>query len=385
MRRHRVHRVGQIVGIGAEHLRLHQQEPGAPGAGEIPIVEINRATFAQCVRKLAYSSLKQRRHFGLHAHGSQVGQKTAAQLAWLPIRKIQRHPSPARARIVGVVAREYLQQHGQVRHAARKNAHAIQPPRRRHQPACGNLPVRRLERIHAAIAGRDADRTQAVRPDGCRRQPSRHRGRRAAGGTTRGVTVFPRVVGRAEMRVVGGSTKRAFVHVGLADQDGTRSAQPRDHVRIARHRLFAARHAGARRPAGNVDVVLDRQRYAVEPTDHAIAATVLGGARLLLHQAETQPHIRVEARVDPFDRLLIRIGQCLRFGAPGGQPVQQLVNAGAAQVEIGDRRRRIHEALLPRHAPIITARSELGASPRRVDGGNAKRNTHCPTAPESAQ
>src|SRR5574337_2115146 len=128
------------------------------------------------------------------------------------------------------------------------------------------------------------------------------------GGAARAESVPMRIVGGAEMRIVGGRPQRALVHVGLADHHRARGAQPRHHVRVVRGRLAAPGEADPGRPAGHIEIVLERQRNAVQPSDHALTPTPVGHVRLFLHQARALVDIAMQLGVEPFDRLLVRVG-----------------------------------------------------------------------------
>jgi hypothetical protein len=63
-------------------------------------------------------------------------------------------------------------------------------------------------------------------------------------------------IGRADADQAGGE----LVEIGLADQDGTGGAQPGDRLRVALGDIGEIGAGGGHRPAGDVDVVLHRDR-----------------------------------------------------------------------------------------------------------------------------
>jgi hypothetical protein len=98
------------------------------------------------------------------------------------------------------------------------------------------------------------------------------------------VAVAMGIVRRPKMRIVRDSTQRTFIHIGLAEQHSTRCAQTGHHMRVVFGRVVGMRQTGARRPSGDIEIVLDRHGNTVQPADDTIAAAVLCHARLLAQQ-----------------------------------------------------------------------------------------------------
>ncbi len=141
--------------------------------------------------------------------------------------------------------------------------------------------VRRLDPGNARERCRLADRAAGVRSGCSRRQIGRHRCRRAARRAARHVLEVPRVLDRAERRVLVGRAHREFVHVGLAQRHHAGRAQALDHGGVKRADVVAE-HLGARRgtPAAGDEHVLVRDRDAGQRRRVAGRNACVGGPRL---------------------------------------------------------------------------------------------------------
>ena len=110
---------------------------------------------------------------------------------------------------------------------------------------------------HAAGAGGVGAERQRHQPGGDRHRRARAR---SAGDQIGVERVLRHAIGRAHADQAGGE----LVEIGLADDDGAGRAQPRHRGRIVR-RLIAEGRTGRRgRQAGDVDIVLHRDRNAVQ-------------------------------------------------------------------------------------------------------------------------
>ena len=150
---------------------------------------------------------------------------------------------------------------GGVRHPIAEYARGVEARRERNDAEARPGARARLERGDAAIGGRAADRARGLRAETERHHAGRHHGGRTRARPARRVVEIVRVAGRrrpVEIGELGG--------VRLAEDDGAGGAQLRDHLRVdgAGPGIGAGRAAGARRPARDVDHVLDRDRNAVQ-------------------------------------------------------------------------------------------------------------------------
>src|SRR5579863_4021973 len=111
-----------------------------------------------------------------------------------------------------------------------------------------------------------------------------------------------RIVSPSEMRVVGRSTECRFVHVQLAQNDGARRTQSlHDFGILGRDAVRLAAEPVAGGHARHVDVVLERDWYAVETAETAPRARTLGGgARFGSRNLRTQRNVTIERAADAF-------------------------------------------------------------------------------------
>lgn len=142
---------------------------------------------------------------------------------------------------------------------------------------------------------------------------------------------------RAEVNACGRRTERAFVERGLAEDYRAGRAQARHRGGIGRDRAAPAGQTGASGEAGDVEVVLDRNRKAVEPADRATLATPRGARRGGGRCARVELDVGVEARILAFDRGAMDGEEVLAVDAAGGEPAQHLERAGAAQHRLAGR------------------------------------------------
>lgn len=162
--------------------------------------------------------------------------------------------------------------------------------RPRHQPG------RRAEARHAAPRGRHSDRSPVVGAEPERRHPGRERGCVATGGSAgRALSI----VGVARGPVQGAQRVPAegqIRHVRLADNDRARLAQPSHGQLVAlRHKPRARADPKRGGHAFNVEVVLDRDRHALE------RSAGRAGVRLRQRRLEPQVHERAQRGVPILD------------------------------------------------------------------------------------
>ena len=136
--------------------------------------------------------------------------------------------------------------------------------------------------------------------------------------------------------VGGRRAERAFVELRLAEDHRARGAKARHRDASRRDGSAAARQTRARRHAGNVEVVLDRDREPVETADHVAFAPPRGARGRGRHGAGVEIDERIETRIVAVDRRAIARGQRGTVEPSGGEPAQLLERRGAAQHVIGD-------------------------------------------------
>ena len=125
---------------------------------------------------------------------------------------------------------------------------------------------RRLDRGDAAAVGRVAQRAADVVAEPERAHPAGQRRALAAARSAGGDGRVPRVAGQAAQRRVGVHAQAEVGQVGPGERDrpGRPHAARRPGRRSAAMRVLERRHAVGRGRAGDVDVLLDGDRHAVE-------------------------------------------------------------------------------------------------------------------------
>ena len=127
--------------------------------------------------------------------------------------------------------------------------------------------MRRPDAEQATEAGRHADRTAGIRPQGKVANPASHRRRGSAGRPARHPIRRAWIDRRAGVGVFPQDPQRHLVRRGLADDAGTGLQQPvHDPGMRSRYRVcpLPVRIAAAGRHPGNVDQILDREGQAIE-------------------------------------------------------------------------------------------------------------------------
>ena len=134
----------------------------------------------------------------------------------------------------------------------------------------------RLDPDQAGPRRRNPDGTGAVRAERCGDHACRDRRGGPAGRTARGMTGLPRVARRAERGPLGERPDRHLRDVRLAEHDRARGAQALDDLRVRRHRPAVRRGSPRGDLAGDVDVVLDRDRHAEQRRSFARGQAPVG-------------------------------------------------------------------------------------------------------------
>src|SRR5262249_56740108 len=107
-----------------------------------------------------------------------------------------------RVTVAIVAARDDVEQGGRVTYRASDGSGVADVLPAGKARVLGNATVGRLEAEQVTERRRDAHGAAAVRAEGERAQPARHRGRRAPAGAARGELDIPRIAGGAEERIV---------------------------------------------------------------------------------------------------------------------------------------------------------------------------------------
>ena len=171
-----------------------------------------------------------------------------------------------------------------IRDAARERPDVIVEFRQRHDAANAREPVRRLEPRDAAARGRETHRRGRVGAERGGAEARRDGGCRAARRAAGVVVEIPRIVHGPVVRDGRRAAVGELVHVELAEEHRARVAQlahalgvlARDAVRVHRARR-------RRQNPGRVDVVLQRERNAVQ-RPAPLAARELGFERARLRE-----------------------------------------------------------------------------------------------------
>ena len=144
-------------------------------------------------------------------------------------------------------------------------AHMVHGRYKLHDTCLADQPVGRLVPDNAAALRGQADGTTRVGAERGKGHPSRHGYRRTAAGSARMMVRPPWIPDGAEERVNRGRAERQLVQSGLAQGDGARGAQSRDHGRVLVGHMPGVVPGPVRgQYAPGVDEVLDRHRDAVQ-------------------------------------------------------------------------------------------------------------------------
>ena len=141
---------------------------------------------------------------------------------------------------------------------------AIQRPARRHHARGRDQPEARLQPDDVVEHRRHPAASRGVGAERQRHQAGRYRHRRARTRSARNEIAAHRIAGDAIGRAHADQTGGELVEIGLADDDGAGRAQSGDGGGVVRRRIGKGRAGGGGRQARGVDIVLHRDRDAVE-------------------------------------------------------------------------------------------------------------------------
>jgi hypothetical protein len=135
------------------------------------------------------------------------------------------------------------------------------------------------------------------------------------------VVEIPWIVDRPEVRNRRCAAVSKLVHVELAEQNRPSGLQAAVNFSVLGRDAIGQHCAGRRRwNAGRIDVVLQRQRNAVQRPPPASAAKLrFVHGRLLEREACRHRDVRVDTAVEAFDPLEIRLRQIERRELTGAQ------------------------------------------------------------------
>ena len=170
-------------------------------------------------------------------------------------------------------------------------------------PCVGHAPLRGADRGDAAGVGRIAQRSADIVAEADRRHAGRERDRLAAARAARRTTRIPGVAGQPVERAVGVHAQAHVGQVGAADRDCAGSPHPFDDRRVRRRDgIGESRDAPGRRAAGDVDIVLDGERDAVQrPQRFTGSGLAIRLDRIAARLFGENLHDRVDGRVDRLD------------------------------------------------------------------------------------
>ncbi len=189
---------------------------------------------------------------------------------------------------------------------AGKGTCLVETRRERDEPVARAHAIRRLQSANAGQCGRLANRAAGIGPGSSGHQSRGNGSGRAAGAAAGDIVEMPRVFHRAEVRGLARRPHRELVHVGLADEHGTRAREAFDHVRIERRRVVGKhpRTAGRAHARGDEYVLVrdgDAGKRAAGTPGHRRVGRLGVGQRTLGIDADEGIERRVE-RGDPVEK-----------------------------------------------------------------------------------
>ena len=201
-----------------------------------------------------------------------------------------------------VVRHRAKQQRG-VRHGAAHRADVIERGGDRDNSAGADDTVSRFQSDHPAAGGGDPIGASRVGPDRPEAERGRNRCGSPAGGAAGDSIEIPWIVHGAEVADRRRGAERELVHVEFPEKYGTGRLQPSDHLRIFhRYAIFEDRARRSRANAGSVDIVLCRNRDAVQWTaPMSIRYLLLGLVRFRQRPFRSDGDEGVKARVVSLD------------------------------------------------------------------------------------
>jgi hypothetical protein len=212
-----------------------------------------------------------------------------------------------------VRAGQHRQRRKRVVGREREHRNAIERTAGRHQPGGGDETEARLEPHDVAERRRDAAGSRRVGAERERNEAGRDREPRAAARAARDQARIEQIARDAVGRTHAHQAGRELIEIALADHDGAGALEPRHCGRIHSRLVHEGRTGRGGGQALDVDVVLDRDRNAVERT---IRVALLHQRPRLRHdlglRAQRDEYGRVgmgdNARKRPLDRLHRRHG-----------------------------------------------------------------------------
>ncbi len=300
------------------------EEALGPGrVGREPFADA-RAEAAERLRRLAHGPARGR------TRGEQpvVREPADAQPRHIHVAGVAHRRGPGDDRIGSAAGQPHAQR--DVRHVAREHTHLARDrllsDRDRSATLIGHAAGRRLEADDPAERGRDAAGSADVGPQSERRPAGRDDGGLSAGGATRRPFPVPWVPGQPVDRIVALIIEEELRHIRLGEDDGPGPAQARDVWIVGGRAVIAARvDPERRRRSFQVEAFLDGDRHAMErPERLAGALAPVGLARLRAGRVVALPHDRVEARVDLFDALDVRLDRLGSRDVPGRDTRREL-------------------------------------------------------------
>jgi hypothetical protein len=167
-----------------------------------------------------------------------------------------------------------------------------------------------LRAEHPARRGGDADRAAAVRAQRAGDEAGGDRRRAAAARSARAAVAIPRVARGAEgLRLGELGPQRELGHVRLADDDRAGGAQTAHGLAVRGRRLGHEAGPVGRQLAGDVHVVLDRDRHAEQRRPVAGAQALLRHPRLLQRALGAHDPEGLQLAVQAIDAVEVQLGE----------------------------------------------------------------------------
>ena len=176
----------------------------------------------------------------------------------------------------------------------RQDRNAVERTARRHHASRAQEAARRLDADEVIERRRDPAGSCGIGPEREANLPECDRDRRAAARSPAHVVRVERVGDRSLRGARADEPRRELIEMGLADADRTSLLEPLDDRRRVARCIGERRASGGRRKAGDVDVVLDRERNAVQRKRSARlgvqALQPLGAGHQIPLIAQGEPH-----------------------------------------------------------------------------------------------
>ncbi|MGF6301197.1 hypothetical protein OKW42_004550 [Paraburkholderia sp. WC7.3d] len=166
--------------------------------------------------------------------------------------------------VVRVVEREPVEHLPGIGDVVREHRQRIERAACRHDAALADEPERRLEPHQPVEARRHASGTRGIGAERERDDARRDRNRRTGARSARHVFIARDLTHRAVRRTRADETRRELIEIGLADENRACVQQTRYRERRFARRVGEGIACGGGRQAGEVDVVLHRERHAAE-------------------------------------------------------------------------------------------------------------------------